>query len=237
MRSSSALVCWFGMVGLLTAAGHALADVHYSYEWEPNPTVIHSDPVFYPMVLPVQDPLPPSWGKGTITLSDAPLQHASGSTTVIATYLSTHSETPSWIKANFTDAPYSLRLFIRDPDNGKSGYLTFTGLLNGTLSDQGAKITNKFVGQTTKTLLLGLDEFTVKIGPYAPPGGPGKGHAGQIDATISEHSLELTVPPMLGSAPPGGPLDAPEPSTLLLAGIGSAFVGMIGWNRRRRERE
>lgn len=248
MRRSSALVCWFGMVGLLTTAGNALADVLYSYEWEPNPKVIHSDPVFFPMAIPGPVPLPhpwppPYWGKGTVTFSDASWQHAIGSTDVIAAYLATHSETPAGIKAHFTDAPYSLRLFLRDDENGKSGYLVFTGLLNGTLWDHGAKITNKFTGQTTQSLTLGLDVFTVTVGPYVAPGGPGKGHEGEIVATITEHFLEPLVPPLLGSAHPlfGSarivvPQDAPEPSTLLLAGIGSAFVGVMGWNKRRHGR-
>jgi PEP-CTERM motif len=247
MRRSSALACLLGMAGLLIAAGNALADVHYSYEWEPNPTVIHSDPVFLPMAMPVGAPHPwppPDWGKGAITMTDPPMQHADGSTNVIAAYLSTHSETPSWIKAHFTDAPYSLRLFLRDDENGKSGYLVFTGLLNGTLWNQGAKITNQFTGQTTKSLILGLDVFTVKIGPDVPPGGPGSRHPGEIEATITEHFLEPppVVLPMLGSAPVfaaariSDPQDTPEPSTMLLMGVGSAFVGVMGWNRRRSAR-
>ena len=37
---------------LFAAAPIAAGEIHWSYEWGVVPTVIHSDPVFYPLVVP-----------------------------------------------------------------------------------------------------------------------------------------------------------------------------------------
>jgi hypothetical protein len=200
--------------------------VVWDYKWEATPLVIHSDPVIVPLgggVPPgvVIDPPPPPLGDGTLMLHPGHIHHGMiGSSDVDPVHIRTHSGAPWWFPAHFTDATYSLKLWIEDEKSEKWGSVTFTGKFNGTLWEHGALIKNTFTGPLTQTLVLGDDLFTVTIGPYLPPGPPGRGDAGGIGAEVD---VRRRCDPQV----------TPEPSALVLSSLG-ALCGVVWWRRRER---
>jgi hypothetical protein len=194
---------------LLGWSGSAVAGpISYDYQWDVTPEKIHADPALYPG--PV---LPPHAGKGTIHLEGLD-GHATGSTGAPAARIWVTSKAPYELPAHFTKDGYTLSVTLTDKPSGKTGVLTFEGQLSGKAWYDGAKISNKFIGPKTETIQLGDDLYTVKIGPYLPPG-HGKANAGGIGATISVEQV------------------APEPSTLALAGFGLTLTGLATWRKRR----
>jgi hypothetical protein len=198
--------------------------VVWDYKWEATPTVIQADPVIVPLggVHPpiVIDTPPPPLGEGSITLHPGHIHHGMvGSSDIDPVHIRTHSGAPWWFPAQFTHATYSLKLWIEDEKSEKWGSVTFTGEFNGKLWHHGALITNTFTGPLTQTLLLGDDLFTITIGPYLPPGPPGRGDAGGIGAEVDVRRLHCDPHP------------SPEPSALVLCSLGIGVAG-LGYRRR-----
>jgi hypothetical protein len=80
-------------------------------------------------------------------------------------------------------------------------------------------IMNNFTGPTKQSLTLGNHQYTVEIGPFAPPGPPSANIAGSISALAN-----VTVK------------DVPEPSTLVLSGLCLCVCGAGWWWKRARGR-
>jgi hypothetical protein len=159
----------------------------------------------------------PSLGK--ITLSNESPSKAEGSTTLVATNISTWADASTSLKnpAVFKDVGYTLTLFITDFKSGKSDQMYFSGKFNGTLSVGSALITHDFTTPDTVTKQIGNTIYTVKVGPFVPPGNPTSNKQGSIGALAT-----VTVSAV------------PEPSTFVLAGLGLVVVGSGCWYRRRR---
>lgn len=141
---------------------------------------------------------------------------AHGSREIVLTNLRAFSCAPSDQPEVFKDVGYRLQLSILDTASNQSGTVTFTGLLNGLLSQETAKIDNTFTGNMVHTLSLGGTLYTITIGNFVPPGPPSSGLLGAITAHVSLSTVT----------------DTPEPSTLLLGGIGCAFLGWARWRKR-----
>jgi hypothetical protein len=187
-------LCLFG-------AGRARADfTPWDYNWTPSASVLQSD-------------VP---GQASILFSNEPGGSAQGTTSVVAANLKTSSSADPSAPGTFTNAPYSLSLAILDKASGKAGNLTFSGTLNGTVSSGSAIINNTYTSPGTQSVQIGNHVYTVKIGPFAPPGPPSATISGSISALAT-----VTV------------ADAPEPSTLALAGMGLSMFGGWWWKRRR----
>jgi hypothetical protein len=194
---------------LLFAGGQARADlVDWSYNWGRSPIAVAAD----------------SPGTGGITLTDEATHNAKGPSDIVATNIRSFSSAPSGSPDHFTNAAYSLVLNLTDTASGKSATLNFGGLFSGTVSTSSANVTNKFTGLTSQTVTLGSNSYTVSIGPFAPPGPPTASNAG----TISAH---VNVQPGIIHTTSG-----PEPSGLVLAGLGASFVGFVSWRKRQRVR-
>jgi hypothetical protein len=188
----------------LFAGGQARADlINWSYNWTPSATQINAD-------------VPST---GNITLSPSAGGTTTGDSFIVATNIQTVSNASPSNPATFTNALYSLTLTITDGDSNTSGNLTFNGQFNGILSNKSAIIMNDFLGQTTQSVTIGNHLYTVKIGPFAPPGPPTAQNPGSISALAS-----VTVS------------DAPEPSTLVLSGMCMSLFGAGWWLRRGRSR-
>lgn len=176
--------------------------IQWSYSWSRTPTQVAAD----------------SPGTGYIALTDQGMQSAAGNSYLVATNLQAHSTATVQSPDVFTNKIYTLSLYLRDTTSGKSGTLSFTGELNGTLTADSSNISNTFVGQTTQSLVLGGNLYTVTIGPYSAPGPTGAVNSGSIAARAQVQVSTL--------------IQLPEPGSYLLAVMGAA--GSLALVRLRR---
>jgi hypothetical protein len=122
----------------------------------------------------------------------------------------------------FRDAPFTLNLGLRDTASGALGNLLFPGLLNGLVSngpDNNVRLS--FTGPTIQDVVLGQNRYTVHLGSYVPPGPLDSGQLGSLSAQVDV-------------SPAGSPAATPEPSCLVLAGMGLVTVAGAAWRKRRR---
>jgi hypothetical protein len=211
--------CWSGrvvgaLVLLATVSGVARADMitPWTYSWSRNPISVAAD----------------NNGTGGISMSLAPLAPGTnmvGDSDIIAVSLSTFSSTPAGTVDTFTNSPFSLTVQLTDQNSAVSKSLTFNGVFNGTLSQTNAQITATFLNPTTQSILLGSNTYTVALNSYVPPGIPNATVFGDIGAHVSIQD---------GTNGGGGGTveSAPEPSTLLLAGMTLPAAGLVLWRAR-----
>lgn len=157
-----------------------------------------------------------------ITLSNETFHVAVGNSSVVASNLKAFSTanplTPDTFLA--TDGNYTLKITLTDIDSGMTGFLLFTGQLQGTFSEFNAIVSNTFFFPTTQAIGLGTNFYTVSLNAYTPPGLPAQGNLGSIGAFVQVESLKDGR--------------VPEPSSFLLAGLGVGFLGLGAWRRSRR---
>ena len=149
-------------------------------------------------------------GTGKIVLKPEPGATAAGSSDIVATDLQTVSSADDNHPDRFTDKSYQLKLTLTDLASHAAGSLTFAGVFGGTISKLTSDISNTFTGPTTQTLTLGHNRYTVTIDAYTPPAPPNADNLGAIGA-----HAQVSV----------CPVQSPEPSTLVLAGLALAVVG------------
>jgi hypothetical protein len=212
-------------IALLVSLGHsARADqIAWTYSWQRDPVSIAAD----------------TPGTGGVSLTNESLpKNAAGNSDIVATNLRAFSSAlPDAPDKLVTGGAYTLSLTLTDSASGSSGTLTFTGKLSGTFSASNANITNVFDSPTTQSLKLGDNTYNVVIGPYSPPGPPSATNAGSIAAHVTVNGGVTNG----GGGDNGGGgnngggtvQDVPEPSTMLLAGLGLSFLGGAAWRKRR----
>jgi hypothetical protein len=138
-----------------------------------------------------------------------------GNSAIAVANLWTFSQTQPPSADALTNAGYTLSLNLTDGASGKSGSISFQGLLNGAISARGALLSNTFLGSLTQSVLLGSNLYTVTLGSFAPPGPPTASNAGSISA-------QITVQPNT----------VPEPPAFVLAALGLGGLGFVLWRRR-----
>jgi hypothetical protein len=200
------VLVWFGLAGPAVRADF----IEWSYSWSRSPVTVAAD----------------NDGTGGINLVVNPAGLAAGDSDIIAVNLATFSSAPAGTPDRFTDRAYSLTLDLTDTASQAAGSLTFTGLLNGTLSESNANITNTFDGPLTQTLLLGGNEYSVTIGPFTPPGPPTAENLGSISARVSVQGTQPLPAPVQ---------EVPEPSGLVLVSLGLVLVGLGCWWQSKRK--
>jgi hypothetical protein len=206
VAASAVLLCW---------GAEARADkVGWSYNWTPSSTEILSDS-----------------GQSKLILSNEPIGKAStmpgNSTDIVATNIKTVSSVDPGTLDSFTNRPFSLAVTLTDSTSSQSGTLTFTGVFNGTLNSGAAKIVGTITGSQVQSLTLGGSKYTVTMGQpnqYSAPSPPDSTNLGSISASAS-----VTV------SSPGGPPSAPEPASLVLAGLGLTAGAGYCWKRRTKK--
>jgi hypothetical protein len=157
-----------------------------------------------PLVIPADN-----HGTGGVAFTSQLAKHASGTTDVVASNLVLFSTAPASRPDRITRKSYALTLSVRDDTAHASGKLTFGGTLNGTLWAGGGSVTNSFTTPKVQKIHLGHYWYTVAVGPFVAPTDL---RAGRIDAHVAvEHN--------------------PEPSGLVLGGLGLAVLALAGWRK------
>jgi hypothetical protein len=205
MRLSRAVLGGTTLALLLAGVSTAHAGpIPWTYNWSRSPSQVHAD----------------APGTGYISLTDEKLVPTAGDSDIVATNIQTHSTATPQNPDVFTNAAYTVSLLITDGDSGKTGTLTFHGVLNGTISKHQSNIRNTFVGATEQMVVIGNHLYKVGNWSYTQPGPPDSANSG----TISAHA-EVTVQTL------------PEPGTLVLSGGGIVLLILGGRARRRRARK
>jgi hypothetical protein len=152
---------------------------------------------------------------GGVTFTAEPAGTGQGNQELLLTHISTFAS-PASTGEVLSNAAYHFTLTLTDLASGQVGKFSFGGTISGTFTATSAALTNTFVGPTEAKFRLGNTLYLVTIGPYKGPGGPGK--LGTIAAYIESK--------------PVGVQGAPEPSSLLLAGLAAPLLALRRWRRR-----
>ena len=90
------------------------------------------------------------------------------------------------------------------------------------MSAENANVANVFNDTSVHNLVLGTYNFAVQLIAYTPPGPPDQSNAGSISAHVTVSNAQVS--------------SVPEPSTMLLSGLGLSFLGGAAWRKRRQVR-
>jgi hypothetical protein len=216
------VTCAAAALMFVGAARVAADPISYSYSWNVTSAV--------------------SAGTGSIMFTNGGASTSNGDTNTVAAYLKTAS-TASSASPNVVSGTYTAAITLTDLNAPGSlpATLTFSGTLAGTLTAKTAVTSTSITGvtdaggfhagQTCDNVLVGGTLFNVSFAGYLPPGSPAEGTSGGIGFNISA----IPVSPGGDPHPTGNP-SAPEPSTMLLGGLGAALSGLAAWRRRRSAR-
>jgi hypothetical protein len=204
---------------LLAGAAHA-APPTWSYNWTPSATTIHTD-----------DSPSTSYLKLTDQLVNNTAQ--TFSTDITATNITVVSDAPAGFPDEFItkgDVSFNLKIF----DGVSVGNFNFSGTFNTqdalnpstvAIGDANVKFTNKTPGSLTQQ--IGAHEYTVSFVSYTPPPPQGTkdSNGNPVSGAVAYHVTvrDLNIQ------------KAPEPSSMILAGLGASFMGLGAWRKRRQK--
>jgi hypothetical protein len=158
-------------------------------------------------------------GSGTITLSGEGTASALGSTPIVIAGLTAQSTAVPGHEDSFVNAPWQVSVSITD--GGHTGSLTISGVFNGKLSSGGTDpgFSSHFTGASPDSIQLNGHSYTVTAGGFVPPTVPGGLDSGGLGLQVDVQASTTST--------------TPEPSTLLLCGLGAAGCALAGWRRSR----
>jgi hypothetical protein len=155
-------------------------------------------------------------GTGTVQLSGDSNPKALGSSDIVPISIQILSAPAGSTNNLTTTGNYTLFVNLTDTNSGDTGTLTFTGKLGGSFtSSSAALLTNGLTSASVQTIQLGNDLYTVTIGGYVPPSPPGAMNMGSIGGHVDVSEV-------------------PEPTSLLLGGLGLLGGAVLGLRRRPR---
>jgi hypothetical protein len=164
---------------------------------------------------------------------------ASGNSGIIIYSVSTASTATDASPDSFSSVPFNLALTLTDikatgsslPGAVTSGQVNFAGLFNATNVTAKSLLpgANSWTSPTSTNLVLGASDtgwnnYNVQVVSFTPPGQPG-GAPGSIEAVVT-----ITPTNGPGGSGEGPPPAAPEPASLILAGLGLPLLVLV---RRR----
>jgi hypothetical protein len=204
------------VLGSLAGANSARADmIQWSYGSFSFPGMVIPDkgtpgPVFLPLGGPTILPFPfPPQPPGVLFTSSS--SDMTGSSHIVLANLQTISFAVPSNPDIYKHQPFDVAIGILDKASNRSKIAIFHGWIDGTASMQFARLDITFA-KLQETLHIGHELYTIKIDAIVPPGPP-NGLIGAIGA-------EVTV------------RHNPEPSSLVLAGLGLTGIGWFRWRRR-----
>jgi hypothetical protein len=150
---------------------------------------------------------------------------AVGNSNIVLAALTTTSSASPTSPATFTSKFWAVDLTITDFSSGATYDFLFGGRLTGSVSSSSSYFTNTFIGQSSITAQIGANNYTVSLVSFTPPGPPSASNRGAISAYVSIAPASGT-----GTIQSTG---SPEPSTMVLAGVG--IVGFVASRYRRRK--
>jgi hypothetical protein len=210
-RSAARLFTAALATALLSGTAARAESIHWSADWSVQPFVIPAS----------------HHGTGGVFPIPGRPQQPTGSADMVAAYLWTFTAATQAHPDHLIDARYTVTVRLTDADSHRSGSLSFTGVLNGTLwATQhlhnghvilgAADITNVFTGPRSQTLHLGHHLYTVTLASFTRPTVSATAQTpGIINASVFvRHN--------------------PEPGGLVLLSIGASLVGLAARRKRAR---
>jgi hypothetical protein len=168
-------------------------------------------------------------GGATVTLTDFNNPHAGAASIPVIAYVTSTAATTPVVFGPSSNSPatYNLALTITDGKTHDSGTLNFTGSIAGSLTATTSSLVNTLTPVSSKSLTLDGHTYTVTIPSVtlAAPTSPQQ----NIMATVSVSNASSGG----GTQTGGGTPDAPEPTSLLLGGLGFSCFGLGCWWKRR----
>src|SRR6185437_13201855 len=133
--------------------------------------------------------------------------HTRSTTTVdISTKLWAFSTASAINPQTVTNLPFAINLRLSDHASGFSEYVSFSGTLNGTLWNNGSNLRATFISPRTADVNIDHHVYTVTFEKLTQPSGLGHPGAFVFDVNVQHN---------------------PEPSSLVLAGIGMPLFGLV----------
>lgn len=175
-------------------------------------------------------------GGASVTLTNYSTPQAGGTSIPVQAYVTSTSNTTPITFGPSSDVPttYNLALTITDNTTHDSGTLSFTGSLAGSLTASTSSVVNTLTPVTSNTLTLDGHNYTVTIPTVtlAAPTSPQQ----DIRAMVSVTNAGSGNPGNSGSF--GNVNGVPEPTGLVLAGMGLSSLGVTAyWRGLRRWRD
>jgi hypothetical protein len=136
---------------------------------------------------------------------------AQGSASIGVASLPTFSTAKSSSPATFTNVPFSLNLTVTDTKTNNQNNLKFSGVFNGWLTASQAYLTWTPTSSMNQSATLSGHNYSVALYVTSPTT-PGSLVSASITAVVTTH---------------------PEPSTLVLSGLGVGGLCWRAWRRRR----
>ncbi len=164
-------------------------------------------------------------GLGLFGLTGSPNTPTTGSYTSEIKLAELTTASTSSALDSFTSKPWTLTLNLTDETSGATTPITLSGTFSGTVSTGSEVLSNTF-GANPSAMNIGDNTYSVTLYYYEPPGLPGSTNPGAIGALVT------VTPGNLGGG--NGASVAPEPSALLLYGLGSLGVVLARWRKARR---
>jgi hypothetical protein len=185
----------------------------------------------------------PVLASGTGTVSQALGWPGNSSSRILAAAVTTSSDASASDPDRFHNS-FALTLHLTDRATHRSGSLTFQGLISGTLSVNSAHLSETFT-RTLEHLRLGDHVYWVELPSHLtllPPGAPVVPY---YYATVCITNVSPPPPyhpharaagitlsgPSIASVPSAS---TPEPTSLVLLGLGTVLLGGAGLTRNRR---